>query len=188
LDDTFRNYLAEAGAKPVPLADMSVLLSGVAGLRITADAVMDLWQRDDGASAGQRGAARVQILDATAAVGRWYQNLATSLIEQGDLPEPVPHDDAADSRLIDTLRRDLTGADGAANATAIRMIWTADHVDAARRLQNAIIAPALEANVRQSQGLVAQALPGWLMRTWLDRRAVPEHEKARLPTGGGSRA
>ena len=45
-------------------------------------------------------------------------------------------------RLVDAVRRDLQGADGKASATAVRMIWTGDHLDAARRLQRLIVEPA----------------------------------------------
>jgi uncharacterized membrane protein YccC len=38
LDDAFRSYLAERGAKPVPLAEVTSLVTGVAALRLTADA------------------------------------------------------------------------------------------------------------------------------------------------------
>ena len=48
LDDTFRNYLAERGSKPVPLAAATRLVTGVAALRLAGDAVLNLWQRDDG--------------------------------------------------------------------------------------------------------------------------------------------
>jgi hypothetical protein len=58
------------------------------------------------------------------------------------VPAPLTHDTAADERLIEAVRRDLTGADGHATATAVRVIWTADHIDAARRLQAGIVAPA----------------------------------------------
>ena len=50
LDDAFRGYLAERGAKPVPLAEVTSLVTGVGGLRLAADAVLDLWQRDDGSA------------------------------------------------------------------------------------------------------------------------------------------
>ena len=40
LDDTFRGYLAERGGKPVPLAEVTALVTGVAGLRLAADAVV----------------------------------------------------------------------------------------------------------------------------------------------------
>ena len=56
LDDAFRSYLAERGPKPVPLADATSLVTGVAGLRLAADAVLDLWQRADGESRGDRSA------------------------------------------------------------------------------------------------------------------------------------
>ena len=63
LDDTFRGYLAERGAKPVPLAEVTSLVTGVGGLRLAADAVLDLWRRDDGAAAGDRAAARAELLE-----------------------------------------------------------------------------------------------------------------------------
>jgi hypothetical protein len=48
----------------------------------------------------------------------------------------------ADGRLIDAVRRDLDGRDARSTATAVKMIWTADHLDAARRLQAALTGPA----------------------------------------------
>ena len=43
LDATFRGYLAERGAKPAPLAEITGLVTGVTGVRLAADAVLDLW-------------------------------------------------------------------------------------------------------------------------------------------------
>jgi uncharacterized membrane protein YccC len=139
LDDTFRTYLAERGAKPLPLAEVTRLVTGVAGLRLAADAVLDLWQRDDGDAAGDRTAARREILATTERVRNWYDDLARSLTGRSEPPEPLAHDKAADSRLIEAVRHDLTGDDGKASATAVRMIWTGDHLDAVRRLQRIII-------------------------------------------------
>ena len=64
LDDTFRSYLAERGAKPVPLAEVTSLVTGVVGLRLAGDAVLDLW-RPDGAAGGDRTAARQELLAST---------------------------------------------------------------------------------------------------------------------------
>ena len=72
----------------------------------------------------------------------WYDGLATTMITGGELPQPLAHDKAADGRLIQAVRRDLPGDDGTASATAVRMIWTGDHLDVVRRLQAAIISPA----------------------------------------------
>ena len=55
LDDAFRGYLAERGSKPMPLAEVTSLVTGVAGLRLAADAVLELWQRT---THGRRATAR----------------------------------------------------------------------------------------------------------------------------------
>jgi lysyl-tRNA synthetase class I len=41
-------------------------------------------------------------------------------------------DEPANARFVDAVRRDLSGAE---TAIAVRLIWTADHLDAIRRLQ-----------------------------------------------------
>ena len=135
LDDTFRAFLAERGSKPLPLAQVTSLVTGVAGVRLAADAVLDLWQRDDGTAVGDRAAARAELLASVDLVRAWYDDLAGSLLDQRDLRDPLPHDKVADGRLVDAVRHDLQGDDGRATATAVRMIWTGDHLDAVRRLQ-----------------------------------------------------
>ena len=142
LDDAFRTYLAERGTKRYPLAYMAGLVTGVAGLRLEADAVLDLWRGDDGQAGGDLAAARHEILGTADRVTAWYDGLATTLITGGELPPPLAHDTAADGRLVRAVRRDLLGDDGRASATAVRMIWTGDHLDVVRRLQAAITSPA----------------------------------------------
>jgi uncharacterized membrane protein YccC len=142
LDDTFRGYLAERGAKPVPLAEVTSLLTGVGGLRLAADAVLDLWQREDGANTGDRAQARRELLRASELVKAWYDDLAKSLVDGGEPREPLAHDRVADGRLVDAVLHDLRSTDGGASATAVRMIWTGEHLDAARRLQRIIVGPA----------------------------------------------
>jgi uncharacterized membrane protein YccC len=142
LDDAFRTYLAERGAKPVPLAVMAGLVTGVAGLRLEADAVLDLWQGGDGPADGDAAAARQEILGTAERVTGWYDGLAATLITGGELPQPLAHDTAADGRLVRAVRRDLLDDDGRASATAVRVIWTGDHLDVVRRLQAAITSPA----------------------------------------------
>jgi uncharacterized membrane protein YccC len=145
LDDAFRGYLAERGAKPLPLAQVTSLVTGVAGIRLAADAVMDLWQRDDGTAPGDRTAARQELHAEADQVKLWFDELAAGLIGRSDLPEPLVHDPARDDRFITAVRHDLRGEDGKATATAVRMIWTGDHLDAARRLQAVVFDPARSA-------------------------------------------
>jgi hypothetical protein len=141
LDDTFRGYLAEHGAKPVPLAEVTTLVTGVVGLRLAGDAVLDLWQRQD-ASEGDRTAARHELLASAVLMTGWYSGFAASLIGRGAVPEPVVHDESADSRLVRAVSDDLRGHDGQATATGVRVIWTGDHLDAVRRLQGSLVGPA----------------------------------------------
>jgi uncharacterized membrane protein YccC len=146
LDDTFRAYLAERGAKPVSLPEVTSLVTGVAGLRLAADAVLDLWQREDGQAPGDRAGARGELLTSSEAVRSWYEDFAASIASRGQVRDPLPHDLVADGRLVDAVRTDLRLADGRASATAVRMIWTGDHLDAARRLQATLVGPARAVN------------------------------------------
>jgi hypothetical protein len=141
LDDTLRSYLAERGAKPVQLGEVTSLVTGVVGLRLAADAVLDLWQRD-GASGGDRAAARSELLATAERMTGWYDGFAASLAGHGAVPEPQTHDPLADRRLVAAVSHDLSGFSGGGTATAVRVIWTGDHLDAARRLQDSIVGPA----------------------------------------------
>jgi len=141
LDDTFRGYLAERGSKPIALAEVTSLLSGVGGLRLAAEAILDLWRAEDG-TGGDRTAVREQLLSSSERVEGWYDDLADSLLNRHEPSDPLPHDRVADGRLLEAVRHDLRGEDGSASATAVRMIWTGDHLDAARRLQQLIVGPA----------------------------------------------
>ncbi|MGW1563583.1 FUSC family protein [Streptomyces sp. NPDC002144] len=143
LDDAFRSYLAERGAKPVPLADMTTLVTGVVGLRLAADAVLGLWQRAGEQPDGtDRVDARLVLMGTADHVSVWYRNLATGLDRGTAVPDPMPPDPAAEARLVTSLRRDLSDEDGKATDTAVRIIWTADHLDVARRLQSGLAAAA----------------------------------------------
>jgi hypothetical protein len=150
LDDAFREDLAERGAKPLPLSQVTSLVTAVAGIRLAADAVLDLWQRDDGTAGGDRTAARRELLTSAELVRAWYDDLAGSLVDRHQPPDPLPHDTVADGRLVDAVRHDLRDDDGRASATAVRMIWTGDHLDAVRRLQSAVIGPARTAAAARS--------------------------------------
>jgi hypothetical protein len=138
-----RVYLAERGAKPVPLADMSTLVTGVVALRLAADSVLSLWQcTDERDTEADRVVARLVILSAAGRVSRWYGDLADGLIRAAAVPDPLPRNPVAEDRLVESLRRDLTDERGQATATAVRIIWTADHIDTTRRLQPGLVGTA----------------------------------------------
>jgi hypothetical protein len=72
----------------------------------------------------------------------WYDALAVSLEHGGDVPAPLDADPTADDRLVAATQRDLRSGDAAVAATAVRVLWTGDHLDAARRLEALVAEPA----------------------------------------------
>jgi hypothetical protein len=151
LDDAFRSYLAERGAKPVPLAEVTSLVTGVAGLRLAADAVLDLW-RDADDHDGDRAAARRELEEGSARMAGWYADFASTLVHHGSVPEPLAGDAGADGRLVEAVVRDLRAPSGNATATAVKVIWTGDHLDAARRMQAMLVEPARAAVAERGIG------------------------------------
>ncbi|GAA3798001.1 FUSC family protein [Streptomyces chiangmaiensis] len=142
LDDAFRGFLAERGTKHVPLSDVTTLVTTVAVLRLTADAVLDLWSRDQGTHAGDRTAARAEIDQAGTALTTWFEATASALSGFGEVPDWADQDQDAGTRLIHAVERDLNDDEGRLSSTAIRVVWTADHIEAARRLESDVLKPA----------------------------------------------
>jgi hypothetical protein len=62
----------------------------------------------------------------------------------------LARDQIADGRLVDAVGRDLRNPDGQATATGIRVIWTGDHLDAVRRLQETLVETARAAVSEQA--------------------------------------
>ena len=119
------------------------LVTGVAGLRLAAEAVLDLWRRDDGSGAAARSVARAELVEDAQAVAGWYERLADGLVSARAVPDPLPErrrwpTAACSTRCAPTSR----GRGPRRVAAAVRMIWTADHLDAARRLQATLVEPA----------------------------------------------
>jgi uncharacterized membrane protein YccC len=151
LDDTFRGYLTERGAKPIPLSEVTGLVTGVAGVRLAADAVLELWD-GDGSAGGDRSAARRELQSSAELMTGWYEHFAASLAGAESVPDPLPSDEVADGRLVDAVGRDLRDPDGNATAAGVRVIWTGDHLDAVRRLQEILVEPARAAMSEQALG------------------------------------
>jgi uncharacterized membrane protein YccC len=153
LDDAFRQLLNERGARRLSLAEASRLVTGVAEVRLAADAVLDLWTRETGSTSGTRTAARAALADATDAVTDWYFGFANALQTTGPVPAAAAPDGTTTADVVAAVRRDLADEHGGATATAVRMLWTADHLDAVRRLQHSLYPPARTAAHRRSHAV-----------------------------------
>ncbi|MFE5033351.1 FUSC family protein [Streptomyces sp. NPDC056683] len=140
LDDAFRTYLAERGAKPVSLAAMTTLVTGVARLRLMADALQHLWQR-----AGEprlhtgSGPARRELVHAAESVTASYRVLAAS-IERRSPTVPLGGP-AEDLRLVESVYRDLLGS-GDTRANVVRIVWTSKYLESAHQLLPSLAAAA----------------------------------------------
>ncbi|WP_233265334.1 FUSC family protein [Leifsonia sp. AG29] len=132
LDDAFRTYLAERGPKQRPLAEVAAAVTGVAGVRLAADAVVALWTRqfDDDPV---REAASAAMAPSVEQLRAWYRGLGESLVAAGRLPAPDARDGELEGRLADALT-----AGRPEPATAVRIVWTADYLEAVRRLESSI--------------------------------------------------
>ncbi|MDH6115571.1 putative membrane protein YccC [Kitasatospora sp. MAP12-15] len=160
LDDAFRTYLAERGAKAVPLGEMTTLVTGVVGLRLAADAVLELWRRSAGDSPPEdRAGARKELLVMADRILRWYQGLAEALVRGEPPPVPLQADRTNNARLLEAVSRDLGDASGRATATGVRIAWTGDHLEAARRLQAPIAAAARDSNHQLAGTTNLEAMP-----------------------------
>jgi len=156
LDDAFRQYLAERGNKRVSLAQVASLLTGVAGLRLTAEAVFGLWA-GAGSSRIATPRAQLELIVTTERVTNWFAAMAQAMSGAGTIPRAFPGDGASAGRLVDALSQDLdavSAQDTAVKAQTVRLVWTSDHVDAARRLQHLIEQPARAAAHHPHPGLV----------------------------------
>ncbi|MFE6822232.1 FUSC family protein [Streptomyces sp. NPDC057690] len=149
LDDAFRTYLDERGAKPLSLTDMTALVAGVAALRLAADAVVSLWRGvDPGRETDGRTEAHRAIRGAASRVTEWYYAFAGGLDHGAPVPEPVQLHPEAAALLVESVRTDHADALGRPGATAVRIIWTGDHVDVARRLQPGLALAAKGSAIR----------------------------------------
>ncbi|MDN4614157.1 FUSC family protein [Leifsonia sp. F6_8S_P_1B] len=142
LDDAFRTYLADRGAKRRPLAEISSAVAGVAQVRLVSDAVLELW-RVEAIDPLAADAARGDVAASLDHLERWYAELAARLVAGDPLPEP----DDADRTAVERLAAAAIAAASAApparsrRPTVVRLIWTADYLEVVRRLERAIVTP-----------------------------------------------
>ncbi len=144
LDDAFRQYLAERGHKRLSLAEVASLMTGVAGLRLTAQAVSDLWSGTEPTRTGFPRA-QLEVIVATERVTNWFAAMAQAMTGSGVVPRALTKDGATSQRLVEALGGDLAAAEAShasVRGHTVRLVWTSDHVDSARRLQEVVEQPA----------------------------------------------
>jgi hypothetical protein len=142
LDDALRTYIAERSSKPIPLPEVTTLVTGVANLRQMGDAVLGLWERDDHQPISARLSTGDELSYEVTVLRRWYERLGASLVGGGTVPDATSRSETADRRFIEALRSDLSRANGQVSATAAQLIWTRNYLEAARKIQRSLVEPA----------------------------------------------
>ena len=146
LDDAFRQFFAERGAKVVSVETISRLFTGSNRLRLAAYTLARLPVRPP--AKGQRevesvGVAEAVLRDAYASSHRWYQEFADLLADRREvLDEPPPHGEV----LHDTLRQAFDDVKaqqrGDRVQTTLQMLWADELLENQSQLQNDLQASA----------------------------------------------
>jgi uncharacterized membrane protein YccC len=146
LDDAFRQFIAERGAKVVPVETVSSLFTGANRIRLGAYTLGTLRTspaepgRDELESVTLAGAV---LRDSCASSHRWYEEFAEVLADRRPaLPPPPEHDE--------TLHHVLRAAFDDARArhrpdrlrTALHMLWADELLESQRQLQVDLAASA----------------------------------------------
>lgn len=147
LDDALRQYLAERGAKHVPLESVTTLVNGATRLRLAGEAVRGL--RPDAAGTGSKVTeplrAPTELLTRQArSVTEWYTALGAVLAGSGD---PLPPADPAgtDESFLQVLLPavHVCGDPDQAQA-AEQLLWAGQYIGDVSRLRADLVEPATE--------------------------------------------
>ncbi len=139
LDDAFREYLSERGAKSVSLADVSVLIAGVTAIRTTADNIHALWGSARRKGAGDRAAIVGALSQATDSVIQWIHELSHVMMSSdSELAEPQNFT-VTPGELVTLVRRELSDAQGNGTTAAFKIVWTDDYLRRLHDLENRML-------------------------------------------------
>lgn len=139
LDDAFRQFLAERGAKVLPVEAVARLFTGTNRLRLAAYTLAAVRESDrdpeisDLESVAIAGAV---LRDSYAASHRWYEEFAEILADRRESLDPPP---AVGETLHDVLQGALSeaGALGRGDQlrTTLQMMWAVELLEAQRQVQ-----------------------------------------------------
>ena len=146
LDDAFRQFFAERGAKVVPLDTIARLFTGSNRIRLAAFtlATLPVEPPSPGRTEVESVAMAEAVLrDSYAATHRWYQEFADMLIDRrGSLEDPLVHDGV----LHHALRRALEDVRAQRRTdrvrTTLQMLWADELLESQGQMQADLLASA----------------------------------------------
>jgi hypothetical protein len=153
LDDAFRQFLAEPGAKRVPMDGVAALAGAATRLRLVADSLDELRSKDlPGPLPPDLDAAGAELRAVADGVDLWYRRLGDLLAGRSTrVPTADPPDTQLPDDLVRHLRTGLVEADRTAGRHALLLLWSAQHLDSLRRAEPDLVdAATLIAGLRRS--------------------------------------
>ncbi len=146
LDDAFRQFFAERGAKVVPVETIARLFTGSNRLRLAAYTLASLPVRPP--AAGQPEVESVAIAEAVlrdsyASTHRWYRDFADLLADRRTaLDLPAPHDDVL-HRVLRTAFDDVRTQQRSDRVqTTLQMLWADELLENQSQMQIDLLASA----------------------------------------------
>ncbi len=146
LDDAFRQYFAERGAKVVSVETIARLFTGSNRLRLAAYTLATLPVRPP--AAGQPEVESVAIAEAVlrdsyATAHRWYEEFADLLAERrASLELPPPHDQVLHRVLRNAFDDVRSQQRGDRVQTTLQMLWADELLENQRQMQTDLLASA----------------------------------------------
>jgi hypothetical protein len=157
LDDAFRQFLAERGAKIVPVEVVANLFTGSNRIRLAAFTLsaLPVLPPEDGLSELESVAVAGAVLrDSYASSHRWYEEFGEVLSGQrGSLDHPPEHDDTLHGVLRKAFDDARVGRRGDQLRTMLQMLWADELLETQRQVQ-ADLAGSVELFTRHRRKLL----------------------------------
>ncbi|MBO3744845.1 FUSC family protein [Streptosporangiaceae bacterium NEAU-GS5] len=142
LDDAFRQYLAERGAKHVDLENVTALANGATRLRLAGTAVVKLAKTPTAPADGLAAPAAV-LVEKTGAVTTWYRALGALLHGVGGATLPAPVTPASDQSFLDVVLPSVAACRDRRHAERAEMLlWSGQYIGDVSRLRADLVEPA----------------------------------------------
>jgi uncharacterized membrane protein YccC len=146
LDDAFRQFLAERGAKKVSIETVANLFTGSNRIRLAAYTLATLGSHplEPGKPELESVAVAGAVLrDSYAASHRWYEEFAETLSEKREQLDPPPaHDDVLSDVLVQAFEDARDQHRGDRLRTTLQMLWADELLESQRQVQTDLAASA----------------------------------------------
>lgn len=159
LDDAYRQFLTERGAKVVPVADVANLFTGSNRIRLAAytlDALPAPPVEEGRTELESVSVVGAVLRDSYASSHRWYEEFAEVLSgRRGSLDPPLPYDETLHGTLRSAFEDARKGRRDDRLRSLLQMLWAEEILEAQRQVQKDLADSATLFARRQAKELIA---------------------------------